>query len=50
MIWGGESSGTFKNCNFNSNSAPVSLEEENVYESEMSECVTLWLCHPCTFD
>ena len=42
---GGE--GTFTNCNFTSNSAPVSLEEEHVDGCEMSECMTLRLCPPC---
>ena len=41
------SSGTFTNCNFNSNSAGyVSLEEEHVDDCEMSECMTLRLCPP----
>ena len=43
--------GTFKNCNFNSNSATrtgsVSLEEEHVDSCEMSKCMTLRLCPPC---
>ena len=38
--------GTFTNCNFNSNSANVSLEEEHVDDCEMSECMTLRLCPP----
>ncbi len=36
--------GTFTNCNFNSNSASVSLEKEHVDDCEMSECMTLRLC------
>ena len=40
------SSGTFTNCNFTSNSASVSLEEEHVDDCEMSECMTLRLCPP----
>ena len=36
--------GTFTNCNFTSNSAGVSLEEEHVDASEMSKCMTLRLC------
>ena len=40
------SSGTFTHCNFNSNSASVSLEEEHVDDCEMSECMTLRLCPP----
>ena len=40
------SSGTFTNCNFSSNSAPVSLEEGHFDGYEMSECMTLRLCHP----
>ena len=39
--------GTFTNCNFTSNSAGVSLEEEHVDDCEMSECMTLRLCPPC---
>ena len=39
--------GTFTNCNFTSNSASVSLEEEHVDGCEMSECMTLRLCPPC---
>ena len=31
--------GTFTNCDFASNSARVSLEEEHVDECEMSECM-----------
>ena len=42
-----ESSGTFTNCNFTSNEAQVSLEEEYVDGCEMSECMTLRLCLPC---
>ena len=42
----GEGKGTFTNCNFNSNSAKVSLEEEHVDDCEMSECMTLRLCPP----
>ena len=38
--------GTFTNCNFISNSANVSLEEEHVDDCEMSECMTLRLCPP----
>ena len=41
------SSGTFTNCNFTSNEASVSLEEEHVDGCEMSECMTLRLCPPC---
>ena len=40
------SSGTFTHCNFTSNSASVSLEEEHVDDCEMSECMTLRLCPP----
>ena len=40
------SSGTFTNCNFTSNEARVSLEEEHVDDCEMSECMTLRLCPP----
>ena len=40
------SSGTFTKCNFNSNSAGVSHEEEHVDVCEMSECMTLRLCPP----
>ena len=35
--------GTFTNCNFTSNEASVSLEEEHVDGCEMSECTTLSL-------
>ena len=38
--------GTFTNCNFTSNEARVSLEEEHVDDCEMSECMTLRLCPP----
>ena len=38
--------GTFTHCNFNSNEARVSLEEEHVDDCEMSECMTLRLCPP----
>ena len=38
--------GTFTNCNFTSNEAQVSLEEEHVDDCEMSECMTLRLCPP----
>ena len=41
------SSGTFTNCNFTSNEATVSLEEEHVDDCEMSKCMTLRLCPPC---
>ena len=41
------SSGTFTNCNFTSNEASVSLEEEHVDDCEMSKCMTLRLCPPC---
>ena len=40
-------SGTVTNCNFTSNEAWVSLEEEHVDGCEMSECMTLRLCPPC---
>ena len=40
------SSGTFTNCNFTSNEADVSFEEEHVDDCEMSECMTLRLCPP----
>ena len=40
------SSGTFTHCNFTSNEADVSLEEEHVDDCEMSECMTLRLCPP----
>ena len=39
--------GTFTNCNFTSNGAYVSLEEEHVDGCEMSKCMTLRLCPPC---
>ena len=39
--------GTFTNCNFTSNEARVSLEEEHVDGCEMSKCMTLRLCPPC---
>ena len=39
--------GTFTNCNFTSNSARVSLEEEHVDDCGMSKCMTLRLCPPC---
>ena len=39
--------GTFTNCNFTSNEAFVSLEEEHVDDCEMSKCMTLRLCPPC---
>ena len=39
--------GTFTNCNFTSNEARVSLEEEHVDGWEMSKCMTLRLCPPC---
>ena len=40
--------GTFTNCNFTSNEAIVSLEEEHVDGCEMSnKCMTLRLCPPC---
>ena len=39
--------GTFTNCNFTSNEAEVSLEEEHVDGCEMSKCMTLRLCPPC---
>ena len=40
--------GTFTNCNFTSNEASVSLEEEHVDGCEMSnKCMTLRLCPPC---
>ena len=45
-IAGSGSSGTFTHCNFNSNSANVSLEEEHVDDCEMSECMTLRLYPP----
>ena len=45
FIWDGE--GTFSNCNFTSNEATVSLEEEHVDDCEISECMTLRLCPPC---
>ena len=35
--------GTFTNCDFTSNSARVSLEEEHVDDCEMSECMMLRL-------
>ena len=38
------SSGTFTNCNFNSNEAVVSLEEEHFDSCEMPECMTLRFC------
>ena len=38
-----EGKGTFTNCNFTSNEATVSLEEEHVDDCEMSECMTLRL-------
>ena len=41
-----QAQGTFTNCNFTSNSASVSLEEEHVDDCEMSECMTLRLCPP----
>ena len=46
-ITGGESSGTFTNCNFTSNKASVSLEEEHVDDCGRSTCMTLRLCLPC---
>ena len=39
--------GTFTNCNFTSNEAHVSLEEEHIDGCEMSECMTLRLYPPC---
>ena len=39
--------GTFTNCNFTSNEASVSLEEDHVDDWEMSKCMTLRLCPPC---
>ena len=39
--------GTFTSCNFTSNEAGVSLEEEHVDDCEMSKCMTLRLCPPC---
>ena len=42
-----EGEGTFTNCNFTSNEASVSLEEEHVDDCEMSKCMTLRLCPPC---
>ena len=42
-----EGKGTFTNCNFTSNEARVSLEEEHVDGCEMSKCMTLRLCPPC---
>ena len=41
--------GTFTNCNFTRNYAGnVSLEEEHVDDCDVSECMTLRLCPPCT--
>ena len=42
-----EGQGTFTNCNFTSNKARVSLEEEHVAGCDVSECITLRLCPPC---
>ena len=42
-----EGKGTFTNCNYTSNEARVSLEEEHVDGCEMSKCMTLRLCPPC---
>ena len=44
-IFSGE--GTFTNCNFTSNEADVSLEEEHVDDCDVSKCMTLRLCPLC---
>ena len=41
------SSGTFTNCNFTSNEANVSLEEDHVDGCDVPECITLRLYPPC---
>ena len=41
-------SGTFTNCNFTTNNATVSLEEEYADGSSESGCMTVRLYPPCT--